>query len=95
MKELLSESRMQRLNNYVSGGQYNLIPSSLKLWTAMSEFGEGKRKQVIMEGFRWGSKAGPTDISSLCDNSDIYRISIVITRLAQTSSGSAVKCRSI
>ena len=36
----------------------------------MAEFGEGKKKQTIMERFRWGSKVSATYSSGLLDNSE-------------------------
>ncbi|KAF8994562.1 ribosome 60S biogenesis N-terminal-domain-containing protein [Cyathus striatus] len=59
LKAILTPQYLQKLNSYIGGGNNDLILAALKLYCAMAEFGSGREKKAVLEGFGWEIKAIP------------------------------------
>lgn len=56
IKNLLWPHHMRRLNSSLSGTNYELMLSTLKLFNAMSTFAGGVKQRSVMDGFSWSHK---------------------------------------
>ena len=56
---LLSPLLQRRLHGYLIGTQHELIVSTLKLYNALANFGNGKEQKAVLENFNWGHKSLP------------------------------------
>lgn len=74
LKTLLSPTWVRRLNTGVGAGQNDLVLATMKLWSAMSEFGGGRERATIVKSFNWSFKVrvGPTCCVTLlnCERND-------------------------
>ena len=56
LKTLLLPQWYQKLNSHLRGNHSESILVTMKLYIAMSSFGGGREKKVVMEVFTWDNK---------------------------------------
>ena len=56
VKTLLSSQWMSRLNSHLCGTHNELILVTLRLLNALSTFGGGRERKVVLDAFSWDTK---------------------------------------
>ncbi|KAF8838207.1 hypothetical protein BDN67DRAFT_955439 [Paxillus ammoniavirescens] len=59
IKTLLSPHWSRRLNSFISGSHNELILTTLKLFSTISDFGSGRERKLVFETFPWDNKTLP------------------------------------